>query len=125
LEALGALAAMGVRRHHLDRDAVRKEHIPSGEIPLGDIQKNIRVGRISVDPPSIAAGAYSAFTVTFSGLAATDEVILMPPSDLEDGLILIGAHVTAADTITIKLHNKTGAAIDGAARDWAYIAFSP
>jgi len=116
---------MGVKRYHVERDAVRKEHIPSGEIPLTDIEKNIRVGKISVDPPSIAAGAYSAFTVTLTGLAATDEIILTPPSDLEDGLILIGAHVTAADTITIKLHNKTAAAIDGAARDWAYIAFSP
>jgi len=116
---------MGIRRYHLDRDAIRAEHIPSGEIPLTDIKKNIRVGTVSVDPPSIGAGAYATTTVSLSGLAATEEIILIPPSGLEDGLIFIGADVTAADTITIKLHNKSAAAIDGAARDWTYIAFSP
>jgi hypothetical protein len=76
---------------------------------------------VSVDPPSIAAGAASNVDVTVRGVAVGDDVIAIPPDTLEAGLVLQGATVSAADTVRLRLYNPTAAAIDGAARTWTLI----
>ena len=86
--------------------------------------KNVRVDTVSVDPPSIAAGVTTAFTVTLT-CAATDKIILIPPNTIEEHLVFVGAAVTAENTITIKIYNKHTAAVDGAPLDWAYLLFAP
>jgi hypothetical protein len=58
---------MVVRTYHLDFESVRKEHIPAGEIPWGDL-KDLKIGVVTVDPPSIAAGASANVDVTVTGL---------------------------------------------------------
>jgi len=101
---------MPIPRYHLGRNSVAKEHFKS-------------CGTVSVDPPSIAAGAATNVDVTVSGLETTDYVIVVCTSDLEAGLIPIAAYVPSANTLRIRLYNPTAAAIDGASRTWAWFAF--
>jgi len=78
---------------------------------------------VSVDPPSIAAGAVGNADVTVAGVAVGDDVLAIPPDTLEAGLVYRGATVTAANTVRINLYNPTAAAIDGIARTWTLIVF--
>jgi len=82
-------------------------------------------GTVSVDPPSIAAGAAVNVDVTISGLTTDHVVLLQIPAALEAGLVYGGCVVTAANTLRIRLANVTAAAIDGVARDWKYVAWTP
>lgn len=66
---------------------------------------------------SIAAGATAELTVTLTGAAAGDVVALGPPAALEAGLAATGI-VTAADTVTVRLLNTTGGAVDPASATW-------
>ncbi|MFN3650102.1 MAG: hypothetical protein ACK47B_11030 [Armatimonadota bacterium] len=63
------------------------------------------------DPPSIADGAITSTTVTVTG-AAVGDLAVAGLTTLTAGLALLSAHVTAADTVTVVLLNKTGGALD-------------
>ena len=76
-------------------------------------------GTVSVNPPSILTGAAGSVAVTITGVAATDIVVLEPPTDLEAGLCVKG-HVVTADTVTIYFANHTAGTVDGAAKNWKY-----
>jgi len=115
---------VGIHRYHVERDAVRDEHIPTDEIPFKDI-KGYMKGTVSVDPPSIAAGATANVDVTISGLTTDHVVLLQIPAALEAGLVYGGCVVSAANTLRIRLGNVTTGAIDGIARDWTYLAWKP
>jgi hypothetical protein len=82
-------------------------------------------GTVSVDPPSINANTSTTFTVTITGVQTGDLVFLTPPSDIEAGLVFQGASVTAANTVTIRMRNVTGAAVDGASLQWSYMVIRP
>jgi hypothetical protein len=82
-------------------------------------------GTVSVDPPNINPNTSTTFTVTITGVQAGDLVFLTPPSDIEGGLVFQGADGTAANTVTIRIRNVTGAAVDGAARTWSYMVIRP
>lgn len=77
-------------------------------------------GQVAIDPPSIAAGAASDVSVTFTGAAVGDVVQAVPPSDLEAGLVPILARVSAANTIVVRLYNPTAGAVDGASKTWTF-----
>jgi hypothetical protein len=82
-------------------------------------------GTVSVDPPNIGGNASNTFTVTITGVQPGDLVFLTPPSDIEGGLVFQGANVTAAGTVTIRMRNVTGGAINGIARTWSYMVIRP
>ena len=82
-------------------------------------------GTVSVDPPNINANTSTTFIVTITGVQSGDLVFLTPPSDIEDGLVFQGANVTAANIVTIKMRNVTGADIDGDPRTWSYMVIRP
>ena len=82
-------------------------------------------GIVTIDPPSIAAGATANVDVSVTGLTTDHRVILQCQSDLEHGLVPIAAYVPTSGTLRVRLTNFTGAAIDGAARPWFYIAWIP
>lgn len=71
----------------------------------------------ALDFPSIAAAGQQELTITVTGAAVGDAVLLGPPSTLTAGLIAT-ARVSAADTVTIRLSNITGSAIDPASATW-------
>lgn len=82
--------------------------------------KAIIAGTAAVDPPSIAAGAKGTATLTITGAAAGDVVMLNAPSALEAGLLVMGWYVSGADTVTIMLYNATSSPLDGASLTWTY-----
>lgn len=90
---------------------------------LEDILK--LVGSTVVDVGSIAAGAIGTVTVTVTGARAdmgmTVQVGL--PSTISTGLVP-WANVTADDTVTVYLYNRTGSAIDPAG-DTYYVRVMP
>ena len=88
------------------------------EIGLGQI---VGVGKISIDLPSIAAGASGVGTATVTGAKTTDVVLITPTADINVELVLQGAKVSAADTIQVRVRNESAGAIDDTARDYAFI----
>jgi hypothetical protein len=82
-------------------------------------------GTVSVDPPNIGGNMSATFTVTITGVQPGDLVFLTPPSGIEGGLVFQGADVTAANTVTIRMRNVTGVAVDGIARTWSYMVIRP
>lgn len=79
-------------------------------------------GTVSINPASLAAGASADESVTISGVAVNDRVILNPPTaGLTAGLHITGVWVSAANTVKVRLYNSTGGAIDEAAGTWSYL----
>lgn len=85
--------------------------------------EGVQTGTVALDPPSIAATSRGTVTFTLTGAATGDAIIMLPPSDLEDDLLYVGAAVTAANTVTVYLYNPTAAALDGVSKTWGYVWF--
>lgn len=66
---------------------------------------------------SITGGNTAELTVSISGASVGDNVSLGPPSGIEAGLIWCG-YVSAANTVTIRIHNSTGSPVDPASASW-------
>lgn len=71
----------------------------------------------TLDFGSTASGACSELTITVAGAVANDTVTLGPPAAIEAGLTWSG-FVSAADTVTVRVCNPTGGAIDPASATW-------
>ncbi len=74
-------------------------------------------GSATLDFPSIAGGGTAELTITVTGAAAGDAVVLGPPAALEAGLAATG-RVSAADTVTVRMHNTTGGAVNPGSATW-------
>jgi hypothetical protein len=81
----------------------------------------VKVYTPSLDPASIAATAVADQTFTVTGLATSDTVVVNPPA-LAAGVVMSHARVTAADTLEVRFHNTTAAAVDMAAATWRIVA---
>jgi hypothetical protein len=66
---------------------------------------------------SIAANGSEVLTITVTGAAIGDTVLLAPPSTLESGLVSF-SFVSAADTVSVRLHNGSGGTLDPASATW-------
>lgn len=67
---------------------------------------------------AISAGAIATATITVTGAVASKPVKLGPPAAIEAGLIWCAA-VTAANTVTISVHNTTASPITPATATWS------
>lgn len=76
-----------------------------------------RVGSVTTDLGSIAAGTVATFTISVPGARANMTVQLGPPAGLEANLIW-GGLVSADDVVTVRVLNPTGAPIDPASGVW-------
>lgn len=85
----------------------------------GTLLTKVEKGSVSVDLASIAASSAADATLTISGAAAGDSVIINA-AGLTAGLLLCQAYVSAADTVTVRLYNTTAGAIDEASATWYY-----
>ena len=81
-------------------------------------------GTVAVDPGSVADGATLDVDVTITGAAVGDAVIFHPPEDLAANLEMVGCWVSAANTVTVRLANNSGGAIDQAEKNWIYVLIS-
>jgi len=74
-------------------------------------------GVATLNFPSIASNSTAELTMTVTGATAPAAVYLGAPAAIEAGLIWCG-YVSAADTVTIRVHNMTGGAINPVSADW-------
>lgn len=69
---------------------------------------------------NITPTSTAALTVTVTGAAVGDAVFFGPPAALEAGLIPSG-FVSAADTVTVRLNNRSAGDIDPASATWRVV----
>lgn len=73
------------------------------------------VGSRTYDLPSISGGAQATFDITVAG-ALPDKQMTVDgpslPSTWNTGLTIDDAYISAADTVTVVVRNKTGGSID-------------
>ena len=84
-----------------------------------DIYKVV-AGTVSVNPGSIGAATRGSVNVTITGLSTSDRIFLHPPTGLNTELLYCGCDITASNTLTIYLYNKSGGSIDDTALTWKY-----
>ena len=87
-------------------------HIKGADIEIGTVT--------SANPASIAADAAGTVALTVTG-ADTGDIVFVNARALPDGLVVQGATVTAANTVTVQLQNTTEAAVDADATDFEYL----
>jgi len=80
-------------------------------------------GSATLDFPSIASNDTEALTMTVTGAQTGDRVILAAPATLERDLVFSG-YVSAANTVTIRLHNCAHGAENPASATWGATVFS-
>jgi hypothetical protein len=83
-----------------------------------------KVGPVSVNPASIGAVASGDTAVTVQGVQTDMDVVALPPTDLDAGLALQAAWVSAQNQITVRLTNASAGAVDGAAKNWYFLIFT-
>ena len=79
-------------------------------------------GSATLDFPSVAANSSQSLTITVTGAVSGDAVIASPPASLDSNLGFV-AFVSAADTVTVRVHNNSGGAIDPASATWKVVVF--
>jgi len=77
----------------------------------------------SLDFPSISAASQADLTITVTGAATGDEVIMSLPAAPTAGLVF-NAFVSAANTVTIRASNITGSPINPAAASFGVIVIN-
>lgn len=82
----------------------------------------LEFGTFTLDPASIAAASKGSEAVTIDGVAVGDMVIVQP-EDLEVGVVVTGAKVTAEDTVTVYINNTYDAstAVNGGSKTYNII----
>jgi hypothetical protein len=79
----------------------------------GTVVANILSATATLDFPSISGNDTHTLTITVTGAVAGDSVFIGVPAGLDAGLIFC-ASVTAANTVTVRMHNSSGGSIDPA-----------
>jgi hypothetical protein len=77
----------------------------------------------SLDFASISAASQASLTITVTGAAVGDEVIMALPAAPAAGLVF-NAFVSAADTVTIRASNISGSPVDAAAATYGVIVIA-
>lgn len=92
--------------------------IGSGGTQIAKILK----GTVSVTVAADAAAAEEDITVTITGAAAGDIVVVTPlAAAMETGVAIIGAWVSAADTVKIRVSNVHTSTLTGSTALWSYL----
>jgi hypothetical protein len=80
-------------------------------------------GSASLNFAEIAAAAQASLTITVTGAAVGDEVIMALPAAPAAGLVF-NAFVSAANTVTVRASNITAAPVDPAAATYGVIVIA-
>lgn len=107
----------------------------TGHAPSGDAVYDFTLTEISdafadhiltdtavLDFPNLLAFTSADLTVTVTGAAVGDSVALGPPATIEAGLLWCG-WVSAADTVSVRVYNLTGIAVNPASATWRVTVF--
>ena len=85
----------------------------------GTVIKTIKSGTGAIDLGSIAAAETGSGTITITGAASGDALIVNVPA-LTTGLGFAGSNITGANTATLYFVNATGSPIDNASATFNY-----
>jgi acetyltransferase-like isoleucine patch superfamily enzyme len=85
--------------------------------------KEVYTAATAVDPASIAAGAELSGTITVTGAALGDFVMIAPGVDLQT--LILSATVISANTVEWVLMNETAGAIDLTSSTWNVVVLHP
>jgi len=92
----------------------------AGSVQMGATGQPVKAvysATATLDFPSIGANDTAALTMTVTGAAVGDSVELGAPSTIEAGLVWCG-FVSATNTVTVRVHNTSGGAVDPASATW-------
>jgi hypothetical protein len=109
------VAAFRDRNNAADAAVTCSNLTASGTLRVGGgtVVENILSATATLDFPSIGSNDTETLTITVTGAVAGDSVFLGCPAGLDAGLIFC-ASVTAADTVTVRMHNSSGGSVDPA-----------
>lgn len=86
--------------------------------------KGLRTGTFVLDIASINGATSAEQTVTITGVAAGDLVIVMgPDAGLSVAVAITQSFVSAADTVKFRVVNPTAGALDPASATFRYVWF--
>jgi hypothetical protein len=77
----------------------------------------------SLNFPSISAAAQADLTITVTGAAVGDEVMMSLPAAPAAGLVF-NAFVSATNTVTVRASNISGSPVDAAAASYGVIVIA-
>lgn len=88
----------------------------------GTLITKILKGTISVTLAATAAAAEEDVSLTISGAAAGDIVMLTPlNAAMETGVAIVGAWVSATDTVKVRVSNVHTSSLTGSTANWSYL----
>lgn len=79
----------------------------------------------TINLASVAAATSAEQTFTIPGLQVGDFVVVEPPSTLNNGLGIVGARVSATDTLALRVMNATAGALDAASATFRVMVLRP
>lgn len=94
----------------------------TGTVTPGAAITKIRTASASLNFPSISAVSQADLTITVTGAAVNDEVVVGLPAAPAAGIVF-NAFVSATNTVTIRATNVTAAPVDPAAATYSVIVF--
>lgn len=80
---------------------------------------------VTIDLASVGAATSAEQTFSVPGLRTTDFVFVNVPSTLNNGLGIVGARVSAADTLALRVMNATAGALDAASATFSVLVVRP
>lgn len=80
-------------------------------------------GSTTSDPANITAGSVLAHTFTAAGAKTDNSMVLVNMPSLEANLCIVGARVSAANTIEVRIYNPTVGAINPASQEIRWMIF--
>lgn len=85
---------------------------------------NSGVVNVTIDLASVAANTSAEQTFTVTGLS-TDMMVFVNKSDLDAGIGIVNARVSAADTLALTIMNSTAGAVDAASETYKLFWIKP
>lgn len=82
----------------------------SSMIPRGNINE-LQIVSVALTPSAVSANTTAQQTFTVTGVKVGDVVVAVEKPSHQAGLGIVGARVTAANTVGITFSNNTGAGI--------------
>lgn len=97
-----------------------KAHGKLDRIFLGSLAfRLIAVASVTWDPASLNDGAGETKSLTATGAALGDFVLVAPPYDMQD--FVFSGYVQAANTVEIRIQNESAATVNLASGTWKVI----
>lgn len=102
------------------RGRVLIDQIRVGLNSQSDAFKSVEFGSLSIAPGTIAAGARGTVAVAVTGAGTADLVTVYPPSNLDAGLVPVGAAVAAPGTVSVYIAVPGTAEVIATSKTWRY-----